>query len=93
MVKSFGLVRRQILILFVFSFLVSIAAIVHGIFFDLDFEQVKKLTLGGLIFTLVVVFPGAVFLEWVFDINNERVWEKLERRVGVLEGKLSKKKS
>jgi hypothetical protein len=29
MAKSFGLVKRQVLILFVFSLLVSVAAIVH----------------------------------------------------------------
>lgn len=85
MIKSFGLVWRQILILLVFSLLVSVAAIIHGIFFDLAWEQVRRLTLGGLIFTFVVVFPGAIFLEWVFDINNKRVYDALEKRVGKLE--------
>ncbi len=85
MVKSIGLVRKQILILFVFSLLVSVGAIIHGIFFDLAWEQVKRLTLGGLIFTFVVVFPGVIFLEWVFDINNRVEMDELRERVRKLE--------
>lgn len=92
MIKSFGLVRRQVLILFVFSLLVSVAAIIHGIFFDLDWEQIRRLTLGGLVFTFVVVFPGAIFLEWVFDINNKQAYDALEKRVGKLEKRLKGKK-
>ena len=85
MVKSFDLVRKQVLILLVFSVLVSVGAIIHGIFFDLAFEEVKRLTLGGLIFTLVIVFPGTLFLEWVFDINNRARHDELERRIVKLE--------
>ncbi|MCD4771747.1 hypothetical protein K8R30_05045 [archaeon] len=85
MVKSFNLVRKQMLILLVFSLLVSIGAIIHGIFFDLAFEEIKRLTLSGLIFTLVIIFPGIVFLEWVFDINNKKKYDVLERRIIKLE--------
>jgi hypothetical protein len=87
MVKSFSLVKRQVLILLVFSALVSVASIIHGIFFDLAFEEIKRLTLGGLVFTFVVVFPGMLFLEWVFDINNKRKYDELERRVVKIEGR------
>ncbi len=73
------------LILLVFSLLVSIGAIIHGIFFDLAFEEIKRLTLSGLIFTLVIIFPGIVFLEWVFDINNKKKYDVLERRIIKLE--------
>ncbi|MBT6690365.1 hypothetical protein HN903_02825 [archaeon] len=85
MVKSIGLMRKQILILLVFSVLVSVGAIIHGIFFDLAFEEVRRLTLSGLIFTLVIVFPGVLFIEWVFDINNKVEIEKLKRRIIKLE--------
>lgn len=85
MVRSFGLMKKQILILLVFSVLISIGAIVHGIFFDLAFEEIKRLTLSGFIFTLVIVFPGTVFLEWVFDINNKKRHDDLERRIIKLE--------
>ncbi len=81
------MLRRQILILFLFAILVSIAAIIHGIFFDLEIEQIKRLTIGGLIFTLFVIFPGLLFLEWVFDLNNKKKFEELENRLGKLEKK------
>ncbi len=71
--------------MFVSSILVSIGAIIHGIFFDLAWDKIKRLTFGGLIFTFVVVFPGVLFLEWVFDINNKVEMERLERRVRKLE--------
>jgi heme/copper-type cytochrome/quinol oxidase subunit 4 len=87
MVKSFDLVKRQVLILLVFSLLVSVGAIIHGIFFDLAFEEIKRLTLSGLIFTLVIIFPGIVFLEWIFDINNKKKYDVLERRIIKLEEK------
>lgn len=83
--KSLKILKKQILIIFLFAILVSIAAIVHGIFFDLEFEQIKRLTLGGLIFTLIVIFPGLLFLEWVFDLNNKKKFEELEKRVRKLE--------
>ncbi len=86
MVKSFGLIKRQVLILFVFSLLLSVAAIIHGIFFDLAFEEIKRLTLEGLVFTLIVVFPGILFLEWVFDINNKKKYDELNQRLNKLEG-------
>ena len=68
--KSLALLKKQILILLVFSVLLAIGAIIHGIFFDLDFTQIKRLTFEGLLLTLFVVFPAILFLEWVFDINN-----------------------
>ncbi len=85
MVRSFSPVKKQVLILLVSSVLVSVGAIVHGIFFDLAFEEIKRLTLDGFIFTFVIIFPGVLFLEWVFDINNKKEIEKLERRIIKLE--------
>ena len=77
--KSFLIIRRQILILFVFSLLTSIAVIIHGIFFDLDFAQIKRLTLEGLLLTLFIIFPAILFLEWIFDINNRERFDRMER--------------
>ena len=85
MVKSMRILGKQVLVLFVFSVLVSIAMIVHGIFFDLEFEQIRRLTLEGLIFTFVIIFPAIIFLEWVFDINNKRKFDEVDRRLGKLE--------
>ena len=79
--KHFHILKKQILILFVFSVLVSILSIIHGIFFDLDFLQIKRLTFEGLIITFFVIFPAIIFLEWVFDINNRKKFEELERKI------------
>jgi len=75
------LLKKQVLILLVFSLLISIASIIHGIFFDLDFTQIKRLTLEGLLLTLLVVFPAILFLEWIFDLNNRKKFEELERKL------------
>jgi heme/copper-type cytochrome/quinol oxidase subunit 4 len=83
--KSLPMIKRQILIIFVFSLLISVASIIHGIFFDLDWGEIGRLTIQGFIFTLVVVFPGILFLEWVFDINNKKKLDEIERRLNKLE--------
>lgn len=85
--ESLPLIKKQILVLFVFSVLVSIASIVHGVFFDLDYSQIKRLTIGGLIFTFFVVFPAIIFLEWVFDMNNKKKFDEIERRIKRLKRK------
>ena len=82
---SLSLVKKQVLVLFVFSILISVAAIIHGIFLDLDFAQMKRLTLEGLLLTLLIVFPSILFLEWVFDINNKKKFDELERKIKRLE--------
>jgi len=79
--KSLPFLKKQILILFVFAILISIASIIHGIFFDLDFSQIKRLTFEGFILTLFVVFPAILFLEWVFDLNNKKKFEEIEKKL------------
>ena len=74
-------IKKQILILFVFSVLISVGMIIHGVFFDLDFSQIQRLTFEGFILTLFVIFPAILFLEWVFDLNNEKRFEELERKI------------
>lgn len=75
------IITKQILILFVFSLLASITMIVHGIFFDLDFSQIKRLTLEGIILTVLIIFPGILFLEWVFDLNNKQEIKKINNKI------------
>jgi hypothetical protein len=82
--KGLPLLKKQVLILLVFSVAVAVAAIIHGIFFDLDFSQIKRLTMEGFLLTLFVVFPTILFLEWVFDLNNKKKFEELEREIGEL---------
>ena len=87
--KSLPLLKKQVLILFIFAILMSIAAIIHGIFMDLDFEQIKRLTITGLVLTLVVIFPAILFLEWIFDTNNRKKFDGVEKRLKKLEKKAS----
>ena len=79
--ESLPLIKKQVLVLFILSILMSIAAIIHGIFFDLDFEQIKRLTLEGIVLTLFVVFPAILFFEWVFDMNNKKRFDEIERKL------------
>jgi len=81
------IIRKQILILFTLSVLLAVAGIVHGIFFDLDFSQMKRLTTTGLIFTIIVLFPMLILLEKIFDINNKKRFRRLEKRIKKLERK------
>lgn len=88
--KSLPILKKQILILFVFSVFASVGAIIHGIFFDLDFEQIKRLTIEGILLTFVLVFPTVLFLEWVFDLNNQEKFAELERKIEKLSQKRRK---
>jgi hypothetical protein len=86
--KSLKFSKKQILILFVFSIMAAIVGIIHGIFFDLDWEQVKRLTLEGFVLTLVIVFPGLLFLEWVFDLNNKEKFDNIETQLKSVDKRL-----
>jgi hypothetical protein len=79
--KRLHFIKKQVLILFVFSILISAASIIHGVFFDLDFSQIQRLTLEGFVLTLFIIFPAILFLEWVFDLNNQKRFEEIERKV------------
>ncbi|MEA3414201.1 MAG: hypothetical protein U9Q99_01605 [Nanoarchaeota archaeon] len=85
--KSFPLLKKQILIILIFSILMAITGIIHGIFFDLDWNQIKRLTIEGFLLTLFVIFPATLFLEWVFDLNNKKKYDSLEKRLKKLEKK------
>ena len=87
--KSLPILKKQILIILIFSLLVAIAGIIHGIFFDLEWAQIKRLTFEGILLTLLVVFPGILFLEWVFDLNNKKKFDQVEKRLKKLENKKS----
>lgn len=87
MIKSLKIINKQILIILVFSIISAVVAIIHGIFFDLDLGQIKRLTLEGIILTFFVIFPIIIFLEYVFDINNKKELDKINRRLAKLEKK------
>lgn len=79
--ESLPILKKQLLILFCFSVFASIAAIIHGVFFDLDFNEIKRLTWEGLVLTFLVIYPAILFLEWVFDINNKKKFDDIERKL------------
>jgi len=85
--ESLPLIKKQVLIILIFSLLLTIAGTIHGIFLDLDWAQIKRLTIEGIILTLLIVFPGILFLEWVFDINNKQKFDRLEKKIKILERK------
>lgn len=89
---SLRLIKKQILILFVFSLLIAIGAIIHGVYMDLDFLQIRRLTIEGILLTFLIIFPAVLFLEWVFDFNNKERIDELKRRLSKLEKSERKRK-
>jgi len=85
--KRLKSVRRKILATLVFSILASIGAIIHGIFLDLDFNQLQRLSLEGFLVTFLVVFPSLLLLEWIFDLENHEEFKIIEKRISALEKK------
>ena len=80
--------EKKLFATFVFSVIASLMAIAHGIFFDMDFSQIKRLSLEGFIFTFVLVFVGLIILEKIFNIEEDAEILSLKKRVGKLEKKL-----
>ena len=79
------IIKKQLIVLIIFSALVSIASIIHGIYFDLELDEIKRLTIGGIIFTFIVFFPAIIILEKIFDINNNIEIKKINQRLDKLE--------
>ncbi len=83
---------KQILMFCAVSVLGAIGGIAHGVFFDLDFSQIKRLTFQGVLFTSLLVFPALLFIEWLFDWNNAEEMEDIKRRIKRLEESISQDK-
>ncbi|MEK6928955.1 MAG: hypothetical protein AABW65_03305 [Nanoarchaeota archaeon] len=80
-------ITRKIIATLAFSLIFSIGLIIHGIFFYVDFTQLKRLTIEGFFLTFFIVFPTLLLLEWIFDLDNKKEFQILERRVHNLETK------
>jgi amino acid transporter len=78
-------IKRKLLATFLFSIISTIGLIIHGVFFDLDFTQIERLTIGGFIFTFILVFFTLLILEKIFDLENHEEFKELETRVKNLE--------
>jgi len=77
--------KKQILILFIVSILGAAGGIVHGVFFDLDWSQIGRLSFFGVIFTTFIVFPAILLFEYIFDLNNKQEIRQLKQRIEQLE--------
>jgi len=61
---------KQVIITAFLSFFLSIFAIAHGAFFDLDFSAFSRLSIGGVLYTSLCFFMTLIVIEYLFDLNN-----------------------
>lgn len=73
--------KKQIGYSFLLSVVISIGLIIHGVFFDLDLTQLKRLNLGGFVITWVIVFVFLLVIEKLFDLNNDAEITNLKKRL------------
>lgn len=79
--------RRKLLATFVFSVVATVILIIHGVFLDLDFSQIKRLTFEGFIFTFILSFVALLILEKIFNIEDHEEIVSIKRRLNKLENK------
>ena len=79
--------KKELIGTLIFSLTASIALIIHGIFFDLDFSQIKRLSIGGFFFTFVLTFLGLIILERIFTFEENQEIIKIKNRLNKLEKK------
>ncbi len=91
-IKKMSVRKKQALMFLVVAILGAAAGIIHGIFFDLDFSQIKRLSFLGVIFTTFIIFPAILFFEWIFDWNNNEKIKFLKERIERLEQELKGRK-
>jgi amino acid transporter len=85
--KKSQAIKRKLFATFLFSLISAIGLIIHGVFFDLDFSQIERLTIGGFFTTFILIFSTLMILEKIFDLENHEEFKKLEERVKKLEKK------
>ena len=79
--------RKKLVATFVFSVVVTVMMIIHGLFFDLDFSQIRRLSIEGFLFTFVLVFVGLIILERIFNLEDDAEIVSLKKRVRKVEKK------
>jgi amino acid transporter len=80
-----SIILKKLYTTLIFSIIASIGLIIHGVFFDLDFAQIERLTIGGFILTFILVFGALLIMEKIFDLENHEEFVELEKRVSKLE--------
>ncbi len=61
------ILKRQIIILFTFAILISLTSILFGIFFKLPLQEIKKIIIIGLIFTIIIILPALLIFDYIFS--------------------------
>jgi hypothetical protein len=79
--------KKKILPTLVFSLIVAVLIIFHGIFLDLDFTQISRLSLEGFVFTFILVFIGLLILEKIFNLEEDEEIINIKKRLNKLEKK------
>jgi hypothetical protein len=77
--------KQRIIATLVFSFVASAVLIVHGIFFDVDWSQIKRLTIEGFFITFVLTFFILLILEKIFLLEEDAKIMRLGKRVSRLQ--------
>ncbi len=78
-------IKKEVLGTLIFSLCASIALILHGIFFDLDFSQISRLTIEGFILTFILTFLGLLILERIFTFEENKEIISLKKRLDKIE--------
>ena len=73
--------EKKLFATFIFSVVVSLMMIAHGIFFDLEFSQIKRISFEGFVFTFVLVFIGLIILEKIFNIEEDAEIIAIKKRL------------
>ena len=79
--------EKKLFYTFLFSLVSAFLLIIHGVFLDLDFSQIQRLSLEGFIFTFILVFVGLLILEKIFTLSEDEEILNLKKRVKKLERK------
>ena len=77
--------KKKLFATFLFSVAASILLIIHGVFFDLEIEQIKRLTIEGFVFTFILVFIGLIVLERIFTLEEDAEIINIKKRLNKLE--------
>ena len=79
------IIRRKLIATAIISVIMSVGAIIHGVFLDLNVAQLERLSLEALLVTFAAVFCLLLVLEWIFDLENTNEFKQLGQRVRKLE--------
>jgi len=79
--------RKKIFATLIFSLIATALMIIHGLFFDLDVSQIKRLSVEGFLFTFILVFIGLIILEKIFNIEEDAEIIGIKRKLRRIEKK------